>query len=102
MLSLRCGRCILHFGGVDIGEQAGIVDVEIADSMPNGWQLWLEWHRTVAPENQLEIETVEADGGRYLGYNRVVARRRLNACLNEPIVSRPSDYVRKPLLRGSS
>ena len=83
-------------------EQAGIVDVEIADSMPNGWQLWLEWHRTVAPENQLEIETVEADGGRYLGYNRVVARRRLNACLNEPIVSIPSDYVRKPLLRGSS
>jgi SAM-dependent methyltransferase len=83
-------------------ERTGIVDIEIADSMPDGWRLWLEWHRTVAPENRLEIDTLKADGGRHLGYNRVVGRRRLSACLNEPIVSIPSSYVRKPLLRGSS
>lgn len=83
-------------------ERTGIVDVEIADSMPDGWRLWLEWHRTVAPENRLEIDTLEADGGSHLGYNRLVGRRRPNACLNEPLVTMPSSYVRKPMLRGSS
>ena len=81
-------------------ERTGIVDIEIADSMPDGWRLWLEWHRTVAPENRLEIETVDTDGGRWLGFNRVVARRRPDVVLYEPIVSIPSTYVRKPLLRG--
>lgn len=81
-------------------ERTGIVDVELADAMPDGWKLWLEWHRTVAPDNQLEIRSVESDGGRHLGYNRVVGRRRPSACLNEPIVSVPSNYVRKPLLRS--
>ncbi|MFZ4083651.1 MAG: SAM-dependent methyltransferase [Pirellula sp.] len=81
-------------------ERTGLVDVELADFMPDGWRLWVEWHKTVAPENRLEIETLEADGGRYLGYNRVVGRRRSDVCLNEPIVSIPSNYNRKPLLRG--
>lgn len=81
-------------------ERTGIVDVELADSMPDGWRNWLEWHRTVAPENRLEIETIEADCGRHLGYNRLVGRRRADAYLNEPIVSIPSNYNRKPLLRG--
>ncbi len=80
-------------------ERTGIVTVEVADSMPNGWRHWLEWHRTIAPENRLEIETLEADGGRHLGYNRVVGRRRRDAVLNEPIVSIPSNYVRKQLIR---
>lgn len=83
-------------------ERTGIVDVEIADSMPDGWRLWLEWHRAVAPENQLEISTLQADGGQHLGYNRVVGRRRTDACLNEPILSIPVNYVRKPLLRGNT
>ena len=82
-------------------ERTGVVDVELADSMPYGWRLWFEWNRTIAPENRLEIKTLETDGGRHLGYNRVVGRRRPNAWLNEPIVSVPSNYVRKPLLRGS-
>ena len=81
-------------------ERTGIVDVELADSMPDGWRRWQEWLQTVAPENRLEIDTVVADGGRYLGYNRVVGRRRPDACVNEPIVSVPSNYVRQPLLRG--
>lgn len=81
-------------------ERTGIVDVELSESMPDGWRLWLEWHRTIAPDNRLEIETVEADGGRNLGYNRVIGRRRTDARLNDPIISIPSNYVRKPLLRG--
>lgn len=83
-------------------EQTGIVDVEIADSLPDGWQHWVEWHRAVAPDNRLEIETVETDAGRHLGYNRLVGRRRPGAGLAEPIVSVPTSYLRMPLLRGGS
>lgn len=80
-------------------EKTGIVDVELSDSMPDGWQLWLEWLKTVAAENRMEIEAVQADGGRYFGYNRVVGRRRQDACLNAPVVAIPPSFTQKPLLR---
>lgn len=83
-------------------KRTGIVDVERAESMPEGWRLWLEWHRTIAADNRLEIDSVAADQGRYLGYYRVVGRRRPDAQLHDPIVSIPAAYERKPLLRGAS
>jgi SAM-dependent methyltransferase len=83
-------------------ERTGIVTVETADDMPEGWQEWLEWHRTVCPENALEIEALEADAGRYLGYVRVIGRRREDAKLEEPIVAIPFQYTEAPLLRESS
>lgn len=82
-------------------EKAGIVDVELADSMPDGWQLWLEWLETIAPDNRMEIEAVRTDVGRNLGYNRIVSRRRADACLNPPIVAIPANYTQKPLLRDN-
>jgi ubiquinone/menaquinone biosynthesis C-methylase UbiE len=82
-------------------EKSGIVDVQLADSMPDGWQLWLEWLETIAPENLMEIEAVRTDAGRSLGYNRVVGRRRSDACLNPPIVTIPPNYTQKPLLRDN-
>lgn len=81
-------------------EQTGIVDVELADHMPDGWKLWLQWHRTIAPENHLEIQSVEADAGRHLTYNRLIARRRPGVHLDEPIVSMPPNYTEQPLLRS--
>jgi ubiquinone/menaquinone biosynthesis C-methylase UbiE len=83
-------------------EKSGVVNVEIADSMHDGWRHWLEWLRVISPENHLEIGTLEADGGRHLGYNRVIARRRPDADLSEPILSIPSNYTRKQLLRGTN
>jgi SAM-dependent methyltransferase len=83
-------------------ERSGIVDVELADAMPDGWKLWLEWHNKIAPGNHLEIQTIEADGGRSFAYNRVVARRRLDVPLDEPVVSIPVNYCHKPLLRNHS
>ena len=80
-------------------ERSGIVDVELADTMPDGWQYWLKWHRSVAPDNLVEIDAVETDRGDYLGYVRVIGRRRPNVHLDDPIVSVPSEYVQKPLLR---
>ena len=83
-------------------ERTGIVTVDVADDMPNGWQEWLEWHRTVCPENVTEIQALEADAGQYLGYVRVIGRRREDAKLEEPIISMPFQYTEAPLLRESS
>lgn len=81
-------------------ERSGLVDVEVADTMPDGWQRWLEWHRAIAPDNQREIDAVEADRGRYLGYLRLVARLRADAQVEDPIVSIPTEYEKAPLLRS--
>jgi hypothetical protein len=67
--------------------------------MPDGWQAWLEWQRAVAPDNATEIAALEADMGRYLGYIRLVGRRRAEAQLEDPIVSFPEHYKRTALLR---
>jgi SAM-dependent methyltransferase len=79
-------------------ERTGIVDVRLADSMPDGWQAWLEWQREVSPDNSVEIEALEADAGRFLGYVRAIARRT-ELELEEPIASIPPHYERHPLLR---
>ena len=81
-------------------ERAGIMDVELADSLPNGWELWRDWHLAIAPDNVAEIQALEADRGRYLGYVRLVGRRPADIKLEEPIVSVPKQYSKKPLLRS--
>ncbi|MDP8960138.1 MAG: methyltransferase domain-containing protein [Actinomycetota bacterium] len=81
-------------------ERSGVLDVHLADTMPDGWQVWLDWQRTACPDNRVEIEAVAADRGRYLGYVRVVGRRRTEAKLDEPIASVPVEYTKKPLLRS--
>ena len=80
-------------------ERTGIMDVDLADSMPDGWQRWLDWHRVVAPDNAAEIAALEADRGRWLGYVRLIGRRRGQAILSDPIESVPAYYSRVPLLR---
>lgn len=81
-------------------ERTGIMDVDLADTMPDGWQLWLDWHKLVAPDNEAEIQALEADRGNYLGYVRLVGHRRADAKLEEPIVSISMQYAKKPLLRS--
>ncbi|HUQ65567.1 MAG TPA: class I SAM-dependent methyltransferase [Flavitalea sp.] len=81
-------------------EKVGLVDIECCDSMQEGWRLWIKWHQAIAPDNKLEIEALTADEGRYLGYVRVVARKKINAVNDEPILAIPSEYTKKPLLRG--
>ena len=57
-----------------------LVDVEVADTMPDGWKVWLDFERAkkAAGTNRWddEIPALEADGGRYLGFVRLVARRK--------------------------
>jgi SAM-dependent methyltransferase len=80
-------------------ERGGVVKVELADTMADGWRRWLDWHRVVAPDNAVEIAALEADAGRWLGYVRVVARRRPDVVLEDPLVSLPAAYTHHPLLR---
>jgi SAM-dependent methyltransferase len=86
-------------------ERTGIVDVERADTLPDGWRSWLDWQKAVAPGNAAEIQALEADGGRYLGYVRLVGRRRGQAkleeyCWPDALRSFPPQYTKKPLLRS--
>lgn len=82
-------------------ERSGILNVELAEAMPDGWQVWVEWQRTVCPENLTEIRAVEVDRGRNIAYVRVVGRRQADVSLEPPIVSVSTQYVKKPLLGRS-
>ncbi len=81
--------------------RTGILDVEAADTLDEGWRFWRAWQLAIAPDNAVEIAALEADQGRYLGYTRAVGRRRADARLEEPIVSIPTQYTVSPLLRDS-
>ncbi len=81
-------------------ERTGIMHIERADTMPEGWQRWLDWHRVIAPANAVEIKALEADRGSYLGYVRLVGRRQGQAKLADHVVSVPTQYTKKPLLRS--
>ena len=80
-------------------ERTGIMHIDLADTMPNGWKVWLDWQKAVAPDNETEIKALEADGGSWLGYVRVVGHRNGKVSLTDPIACIPPQYVKKPLLR---
>lgn len=79
--------------------RSGLVDIQTADVLPEGWRYWLEWHRRIAPGNLPEIDALEADQGRYLGYVRIAARRRAGVEPTAPIETMPTEYVATPMLR---
>jgi cyclopropane fatty-acyl-phospholipid synthase-like methyltransferase len=80
-------------------DKTGLVDIMLADTLPDGWQLWRDWLAIVAPDNVTEMRALEADAGRQLGYVRTVARRRLDAQPSEPVTSISLQYTKQPLLR---
>jgi SAM-dependent methyltransferase len=81
--------------------RTGILDIQVADTLPDGWRYWRDWLQVIAPENQIEIQALEADAGRHLGYVRTVGRRNPETPLFEPVPSIPANYVKQPLLRGT-
>jgi SAM-dependent methyltransferase len=80
-------------------ERSGIVDVAVADALPDGWRFWRDWLKLVAPANETEIRAVETDAGRYFGYVRALGRRRAEAQLLDPLIRLPAKYTKQPLLR---
>jgi SAM-dependent methyltransferase len=85
-------------------ERTGIVDIAVCETMPDGWQLWLDWQRVVVPDNEKEIKMLEADRGNYLGYIRLLGRRtevKLEKyCWSDTMRSFPIQYKKQTLLRN--
>ncbi len=61
-------------------EQTQLVDIELADNLPDGWKSWLSFEeaKIAAGTNRWDDEApaLRADQGRYLGFVRMVARRK--------------------------
>lgn len=83
-------------------EKSGAVNVELADTMPDGWRFWVQWQNVIAPDNLAEICAIEGDAGEFLGYVRVTARRRQDARLDEIIQSVPATYTAQPVFRSAA
>jgi len=86
-------------------QRTGIVDVVVADAMPEGWRVWRDWYNTAHPGGRVELEALREDEGQYLAYIRMVGRRRSDAkleeyCWPDTMRSFPAEYSKKPLLRG--
>ena len=66
-------------------EKSGVVEVEVADLIPDGWRHWLQWDEAslelgFVPEAfesfvPAWIDVLREDAGRSLGFARVLARR---------------------------
>ena len=60
-------------------EKTGRVRVDLADTIPDGWEYWLKWldicREEGAPTYAREAEMLRADPGQNLGFTRVVARK---------------------------
>ena len=61
-------------------EQTQLVDVELADTQPDGWKHWLTFEEAKVAastnRNDDEAPALRADQGRYLGFVRMIARRK--------------------------
>lgn len=78
-------------------EKTGIVDIEVADTLEDGWKFWNDWHLVVAPDNKAELDSLNEDKGKYLGYVRLVARRKQGVQIEAPPLSLPTEYTRKEI-----
>lgn len=60
-------------------QRSGLVEVERADLVPEGWTEWLLWLEVCqelgAETDEIEIRMVREDAGRNLGFSVVVARK---------------------------
>jgi len=59
------------------------LEVEMAELLPGGWELWVRWHEWLnlygsrnRPGEVEELDQLLADQGQYLGFVRMVARRK--------------------------
>ncbi len=64
----------------NLWERTGRADIEVADIQPDGWREWLDFEKVVQLTGNHffddEIGALEADKGEYLGFARLVARRK--------------------------
>ncbi|MGI8867767.1 MAG: SAM-dependent methyltransferase [Mycobacteriales bacterium] len=59
-------------------EKTGLVTVEVADRLPDGWRDWLQWNEVCDADRGQpgdEAAMLRTDAGQLLGFARVAARR---------------------------
>jgi len=62
-------------------QKTGIVEVEICDTLPNGWEIWYEWEKYLIesklmnPERGDDLELLNLDKGRNLCFPRIIAKK---------------------------
>jgi hypothetical protein len=59
-------------------EKTGLVTVEVADRLPDGWRDWLQWNEAcdrVSGTPGQEAEMLRVDAGQAVGFTRVIGRR---------------------------
>ena len=58
------------------------LELELAEELPRGWELWVHWHKCVKAAGRSkaghlsEPRELQTDGGRHFGFVRMVGRRR--------------------------
>ena len=59
--------------------RSSLVEVELGDTLADGWRHWLQWEKAVEAAGTSpfpsDAEVLEADGGEYLGFVRMIGRR---------------------------
>lgn len=58
--------------------KTGVVRVEIADRLPEGWRDWLQWNEACDRDGNTsgeEADMLRVDGGRLLGFVQLIAHR---------------------------
>jgi hypothetical protein len=86
--------------------RTGLVDVQHAEEVADGWRLWLDWAQAV-DSSPWYCDMLRADAGRYLGYVGLVSTRIPGRPLAEyawpaTLRSMPGAYQREPLLRADA
>lgn len=67
----------------NLWDRTGLVDSTCADTFPDGWRAWLRWKKARRalgepnPSLESDIQVLEADQGRYMGWVRMTANRIL-------------------------
>lgn len=85
-------------------QRTGILETDVADTMPDAAACWLTWQQTAHPDNHQEIKVVKRDNGENLTYVRVVGRRQHDValqdyCWPDNLKSFPAEYEQKRHLR---
>ena len=65
----------------DLWERSGLVAIDLADTLQDGWYFWQRWDETCHSfgknSSPHEIDYIKADGGEYMAWLRLVATKEV-------------------------
>jgi SAM-dependent methyltransferase len=63
--------------------RTGLVEIQLADTMPDGWNTWLRWYQACVAAGddreslKTDIGVLQADEGEFMGFIRMIAERAI-------------------------